>query len=80
MARKKLASVRRKAAGQSADARAEWRRDIDRLAALRQALKPKLAELREQGERAGQKLREQAERIGGEIAEVVRALEAKAKH
>ena len=77
---KKVASVRRKAASLSVDARAGWQKDVEKLAALRNALKPKLAELREQGERAGQKLREQAERIRSEIAELLRVLDAKGKH
>jgi hypothetical protein len=79
-ARKKLASVRRKAASLSAAARAEWQKDADRLATLRETLKPKLAELKERGERAGRHLREQAERMRNEIAELVEALEARAKH
>lgn len=76
---KKLASARRKAASLSASARAEWQKDVDKLAVLREALKPQLAELKEQGERAGQKLRDQAERIRGEIVDLVRHVEAKAK-
>jgi hypothetical protein len=79
-ASKKLAALRRKAARVSAEARVEWRKDTERLAALYEALRPKLAELREQGSRAGLKLREQAERIRADIAELVRKLEAKAKH
>lgn len=79
-ASKRLASARRKAATLSESARAEWRKDVDKLAALRDALKPKLAELKEQGERAGQRLREQAERLRGEIAALVRSLEGKVKH
>ena len=79
-ASKRLASVRRKATSLSASARAEWQKDVDKLAALRDALKPKLAELKEQGERAGQKLREQAERARDEIVDLVHSLEAKAKH
>lgn len=79
-AAKKLATVRRKIARVSSEARGEWERDLDRLAALRDALKPKVAELKEQGERAGRKLREQAEKIGTELAELVHRLEAKTKH
>jgi hypothetical protein len=79
-AAQKLAAVRRRLARLSGEARGEWKRDLDRLAALRDTLKPKLAELTEQGERAGQKLRDQAEKIRGEIADVVQRLEAKAKH
>ena len=79
-ASKKLAALRRKASRLSADARGEWQKDVERLAALRESLRPKLADLREQGERAGHKLREQAEKIRADIAELVRKLEAKAKH
>jgi hypothetical protein len=79
LARKKLAAVRRQAAGLSAAARAEWQKDADKLVALREMLKPKLAELKERRERAGQHLREQAERIRDEIVEVVRSLEARVK-
>lgn len=78
-ARKKVASVRRRAASLSAAARAEWQKDADRLATLRETLKPQLAELKERGERAGRTLREQAERMRDEILELVQALEAKAK-
>jgi translation initiation factor 2B subunit (eIF-2B alpha/beta/delta family) len=79
IARKKLTSIRRKAASLSTAARAELQKDLDKLATLRDTLQPKLAELKERGERAGQTLREQAERMHDELAELVRALEAKAK-
>lgn len=77
---KQLATLRRKTASLSAGARAEWQKDVGQLAALRDALKPKLAELREHGEQAGHKLREQAYRVRDDIAELVKVLEAKAKH
>jgi phosphatidylserine/phosphatidylglycerophosphate/cardiolipin synthase-like enzyme len=79
-AAKRLAAARRKLARLSSDARGEWERDLDKLAALRDALKPKLAELKEQGERAGRKVREQTEKIGADLAELMRRLEAKSKH
>jgi hypothetical protein len=79
-ATKSLAAVKRKVARLSSEARGGWQRDLDRLAALRDTLQPKVAELREQGERAGHKLREQAEKIRGEISDLVQRLEAKAKH
>jgi hypothetical protein len=78
-ARTKVAAARRKAASLSASARTEWTKDVDRLAALRDALKPKLEELKAQGERAGQRLREQAERTRDEIANLVQSLETRAK-
>lgn len=79
-ASRKLAAARRKVADLSVGARSEWKKDVDRLAALRDALQPTLAELKEQGERAGQKLREQAEKIRGEVVELVQRLEPRAKH
>src|SRR5690348_312408 len=45
-AARRLAAVRRKIARLSSAARAEWERDVDRLAVLRDTLKPKLVELR----------------------------------
>jgi hypothetical protein len=80
MASKKLASVRRRAARLSAGARAEWQKDVDKLVRLRDALKPKLVEIREHGDRAGHVLREQAERLRGELSDLMRALETKTKH
>ena len=79
-AAKRLAPVRRKLARLSSEARGEWERDIDKLAALRDTLTPKLVELKAQGEQAGRKLREQSERIRDEIVDLVQRLETKAKH
>jgi predicted nucleic acid-binding Zn-ribbon protein len=79
-AAKRLAAARRRIARLSSDARGEWERDLDKLAALRDALTPKLAEMKEQGERAGRKVREQAEKIGADLSELMRRLEAKSKH
>jgi hypothetical protein len=76
----KLSAVRRKVARLSSETRGEWERDLERLAALRDTLKPKLEELKEQGERAGRKVRQQAEKVRDEIAELLQRLEAKAKH
>ena len=76
----RVAAVRRKVARLSSDARGDWACELDKLVALRDTLKPKLVELREQGERAGRIVRERAEKIGDEIAEVLQRLEAKAKH
>jgi hypothetical protein len=79
-AAKRLKAARRQIARLSSDARREWERDLDRLAALRDLLKPKLAELKQQGERANRKVREHAAKVRGEIAALVERLEAKAKH
>jgi hypothetical protein len=77
---RRLGALKRKMAGLSVDARAEWQRDLDRVAVLRDRLKPKVAELREQGEQAGQRLREQAEKLRAEMADLIRRLAANAKH
>lgn len=77
---RKLGALKRKAASLSTEARGEWQKDLERVSALRDKLKPKVAELREQGEQAGQKLREQAEKLRAEMTELIHRLAAKAKH
>jgi hypothetical protein len=71
-ANKKLTTLKRKAAGIKADARMEWQQDVERLTKLRDALRPKLEEIRTQGERAGRQLRGQAEKIWDELSEITR--------
>jgi hypothetical protein len=71
-ANKKLTTLKRKAAGLKADARTEWQQDVERLTKLRDALRPKLEEIRTQGERAGRQLRGQAEKIWDELSEITR--------
>lgn len=77
---KKLGSLKRRLAHVSADARGEWQKDLERLALLRDKLRPKVAELRAEGEQAGQKLREQAEKLRAEMTELLHRLVAKARH
>lgn len=77
---KKLGALKRRVAGLSADARGEWQKDLERLVLLRDKLRPKVAELRAQGEQAGQKVREQAEKLRAEMTELLHRLAAKAKH
>jgi hypothetical protein len=79
-ANQKLGALKRKVARLSTDARIEWQKDVDKLAILRDALRPKLAELREQGEQAGQKVWGQAEKLRVELAEAVQRIQARAKH
>jgi hypothetical protein len=71
-ANKRLTTLKRKVAGLKADARAEWQQDIERLMKLRDALRPRLEEIRTQGERAGRQLREQAEKAWDELSEITR--------
>jgi len=76
-ATKRLAALKRKIAGLSADARKEWQRDMERLASLRDELRPKVAKLRKEGERAGRRARAQAETLRHELAELLERLNAK---
>jgi DNA repair ATPase RecN len=78
-AKKALAALRRKAARLTGEARAEWQKDLDRLAQLRDSLRPKLAELKEQGEEARRRLREQADRLTAELAAAAERLARKRK-
>lgn len=77
---KALDVLRRKLARFSVDARVEWQKDVDRLATLRDALVPKLAELREHGEETGQRLREQADKLTAEIAALATRVSRKRNH
>jgi hypothetical protein len=79
-ASKTLAALRRRATRLSKDARAQWEKDVEKLAVLRTTLRPHLTELRKQGEHAGYALREQAEKTRAEIADLVRRLGARAQH
>jgi hypothetical protein len=79
-ANQKLGVLKRKVARLSADARVEWQKDVDKLAILRDALRPRLAELREQGEHAGHMARGQAEKLRAELAEAVQRIQARSKH
>jgi hypothetical protein len=76
-ATKRLAALKRKIAGLSVDARKEWQRDMERLASLRDDLRPKVAKLRKEGERAGRRARAQAEALRRELAELLERLSAK---
>jgi chromosome segregation ATPase len=79
-ASKKLATLRRKMNGLTAEARAEWQQDAERLATLRKQLESKLEELREQGENAGLALRPQADKVRAEIAELAHRVSARVRH
>jgi DUF2934 family protein len=71
---KQLASLRQKASKLATEARAEWQRDLEKLAKLCDTLKPKLDEIRVQGEHVGQEMRQRAEKIWDEITETARRI------
>ena len=70
-ATKKLAALKKKIAGVSTEAKAEWKQDVEKLAKLRDSLRTKLDEIRSEGEEAGEKARRQAEKAWDEIAEII---------
>ncbi|MEX2125274.1 MAG: DUF2934 domain-containing protein [Woeseia sp.] len=63
-----LKSLRRKVARKRVEARAEWQKELEKLAESRDGFEHKLDELRERGQQASRKLREQAEEIAEEIS------------
>src|SRR5512136_1416531 len=69
---KQIASLKKKAGKLATEARAEWQQDLEKLANLRDSLKPKLDELRGQGEQVGQGVRQRAEKIWDEITDIIR--------
>jgi chromosome segregation ATPase len=80
VATKRLASFKRRLGKLSAEARKEGQREIEALGKLREALRPKLKELREQGDRATVRAREHAEKLSSELAELVHRLGARKWH
>ena len=77
---KQLTSLKKKASGLATEARAEWQQDLEKLAKLRDTLKPKLDEIRVQGEHVGQEVRQRAEKIWDEITETARRLGQNTQH
>lgn len=78
-AKKKLTALKKKVAGMQAGARAEWQKDLERLASLRDTLETRLAEMREHGEQATHKVKEQGEKVWHEIAEIIERTSARRK-
>jgi Skp family chaperone for outer membrane proteins len=70
-ANERLKALRKKLSRMKADARTEWQHDAEKLAALRDALRMRLEEVRERGEQASRKAQKQAEKIWEEISEIV---------
>jgi hypothetical protein len=77
---KQLTSLKQKASKLATEARAEWQQDLEKLAKLRDTLKPKLDEIRVQGEHVGQEVRQRAEKIWDEITETTRRIGQKTQH
>ena len=73
-ATRKLATLKRRLAGLSVEARAELQKDADRLGELRDSLKLRLGELKERGEQAGRKLRQEGEALAAELHALLQKL------
>lgn len=79
IATKRLKALKKKVSGMKADARKEWQQDVEKLAALRDALKMRLEEVRERGEKATRKAQKQAEKIWEEISEIIQRTASRRK-
>lgn len=72
-----LRTLRGKISRKKVEARAEWQKDLEKLAQSREALKHTLDELGERGQQASRKLREQAEEIAAEMSGKISELGAR---
>ncbi|MGH8168651.1 MAG: DUF2934 domain-containing protein [Woeseiaceae bacterium] len=70
-ARENLKSLRRKVSRKKAEARVEWKEELEKLAELRDTFERRLEELRERGQHATRKLKDQAEEIAEEVTEKI---------
>lgn len=78
-ANKKLKALKRKVSGMKAEARKEWKQDVEKLAELRDSLEKRLEEIRKLGEHASRKAQKQAEKIWDEISEIVQRTTSRRK-
>ncbi|MDN5849198.1 MAG: DUF2934 domain-containing protein [Nitrococcus sp.] len=69
-----LRTLRGKVSRKKAEARAEWQKDLEKLAQSRAVLEHKLDELGARGQQASRKLREQAEEIAAELSRKISEL------
>lgn len=67
-ARENLKSLRRRVARRKLEARAEWQKDLEKLAELQDAFEHRLEEFRERGQLASRKLRQQVDETADEIS------------
>ena len=73
-ARQRVATLKRKVRGLSAEARTAWQQDADTLAKVTAGLQGSLAKLREQGGHAGQNLGQQTDRLRAELGALMHRL------
>jgi hypothetical protein len=79
-ATKKLAGLKRRASTLAAGARTELHADVEKLGALKQALRGKIDELSERGEEASEKALSQAEKVWNELGDVLQRIGARMQH
>lgn len=66
-ARENLKSLRRKVSRRKAEARVEWKEEMEKLAEMRDTFEQRLEELRRHGQDATRKLKDQSEEIAEEV-------------
>jgi hypothetical protein len=77
---KTLAALKRRVSTLAAGARTELDADVEKLGALKQALRAKISELGERGEEASQKTLRQAENVWNELGEMMQRVGARMQH
>ena len=77
---KQLGAVKRRAATLAASARTELNADVEKLDGLKLALRSKLDELRERGDRVSEKALHQAEKVWAELSDALKRVSARTQH
>lgn len=79
-ASERVAALKKKLRRAAADARVEWRGDVEKLGELRDALRASVKDLRAQGQQAGQRARQRAEKIWDEISTTMQRVTTRVQH
>jgi hypothetical protein len=79
-AAKKLGAVKRRASTLAASARTELNADVEKLDALKLALRGKLDELRERGDQVSEKALHQAEKVWTELSDALQRVSSRTHH
>lgn len=80
MATKKLGALKRRVSTLAASARTELNADVEKLDALKVALRSRLDELRERGDQVSEKALHQAEKVWTELSDALQRATARTQH
>ena len=79
-AAQKLGLLKRRVSTLAASARTELNADVEKLAALKLALRNKLDEVKERGDQVGEKALHQAEKVWSELSEALQRATGRTQH